>query len=485
MKKFIAFVVLVFLFVCALYQWRAGKLSNRSKHVPEKFTPAAEAVVALKDVQLLAQLDREYSEIIEAVVPSVVSITTSRRVQIPRIIDPLEQFFGRRYRNAPRSIVQSALGSGVIVSEEGHVVTNTHVIANYDEIRVQITSGRVEPATVIGADVNSDIALLKINAKGIKPLPLGDSDKVKTGQIVFAIGNPFGFQETVTQGIISATGRRILEDSGTEFFQTDTAINQGNSGGPLINLRGEIIGINTAVFSGSGSGSWMGVSFAIPSNLVAHVVDSLISKGRVVRGYLGVGIQTITPELEEEFGLENTEGALVSFVEPESPAAEAGIKPGDVIKSLNEEEVTDVHELKARIMQMSPGESVRIGIIREKKGQVLTATIGETGKPAATATPRAGTQPSSGGILGGIELIPDNVRAGAGGDSRGVMIARIDEKAPAASQLRKGDIIEEVNRKSVSSVADFEKMAQEIPPDQNVLLSVHRGDVRMFVVIQP
>ncbi len=485
MKKFIAFVILVFLCVGALYQWRAGKLSSRSKHAPERFTPATEALVALKDVQLLAQLDREYSEIIEAVVPSVVSITTSRRVQIPRVIDPLEQFFGRRSRSAPRSVVQSALGSGVVVSEEGHVVTNTHVIANYDEIRVQLTNGRVEPATVIGADVSSDIALLKINARGIDPLPLGDSDDVKTGQIVFAIGNPFGFQETVTQGIISATGRRILEDSGNEFFQTDTAINQGNSGGPLINIRGEIIGINTAIFSGSGSGSWIGVSFAIPSNVVAHVVDSLISKGRVVRGYLGVGMQTITPDLEEQFGLKDNEGALVSFVEPDSPAAKAGIKPGDVIKSLNEEEVADVHQLKARIMETSPGESVKIGIVRDGAEQVLTATIGEAGKAAANAPPRTETPRSSNRPLRGIELVPDTARAAAGGDSRGVMIASIGENVPAASKLRRGDIIEEVNRQPVSSVAEFEKIAQDIPADQNVLLSVRRGEVRMFVVIQP
>ncbi len=485
MKKFISFVILVFLCVGALYQWREGSLSSRSKHAPEKFTPATEALVKLKDVQLLAQLDREYTDIVEAVVPSVVSITTSRRVQVPRIIDPLEQFFGRPHGSTPRSIVQSALGSGVIVSEEGHVVTNTHVIANYDEIRVQLTNGRIEPATVIGADVNSDIALLKINAKGIDPLPLGDSDEVKTGQIVFAIGNPFGFQETVTQGIISATGRRILEDSGNEFLQTDTAINQGNSGGPLINIRGEIIGINTAIFSGSGSGSWIGVSFAIPSNVVAQIVDSLISKGRVVRGYLGIGIQSITPELEEEFGLKNTEGALVSFVEPDSPAAKAGIRPGDVIESLDEKEVADVHQLKARIMQINPGKSVKIGIIRNREKQKLTATIAEAGNPAATATPPAGNSRSTNRALRGIELVPDNARTAAEGDSRGVIIARIDEKAPAASQLRRGDIIEEVNRQPVSSVAEFEKLAQEIPPDHNALLSIRRGDVRMFVVIQP
>jgi serine protease Do len=483
MKKFLAFVIFVFLCVAALYQWRAGKFSSRSGNAPQKYTPATESLVNLKDVQLLAQLDREITEIIKTVVPSVVSITTSRRVQMPPLIDPLERFFGRRQPKFPESIVQSALGSGVIISKEGHVVTNTHLIANYDEIRVQFTDGRTEPATLIGADADTDIALLRIDPKGIEPLPLGNSDEVNTGQIVFAIGNPFGFQETVTQGIISATGRRIQEDSGIEFFQTDTAINQGNSGGPLVNIRGEIIGINTAIFSGSGS--WLGVSFAIPSNVVAHVVESLIEKGRVVRGYLGVGIQAITPELKEEFALDDTKGALVSFVEPGSPSAQAGMKPGDVIKSLDEKEVADVHELKARILQMSPGDSVRIGIVRNGKAQVLKATIAEAGNVAAIETPHPETSPSAGQVLSGIQLVPDSARAAGGGNSSGVVIRRIAEGAPAGKQLNPGDIIEELNRHPVSSVAEFERLARSIPAGENALLSVRRGNTRMYVVIGP
>ena len=247
MKRFLIFVVLVVLAVYAVSRW------NQHRRIPETFTPASTAQLDLKDMQVLSAIDQETTRLVQAVVPSVVSITTSRKVQVPQIIDPFEFFFGRRAQRPQQQQVQNSLGSGVIVSKEGHILTNNHVIANTDEVKVQLSDGRELPARIVGADKASDIAVLKIDTTGITPLPLGDSDDVKTGQVVFAIGNPFGLQETVTQGIISATGRQVSDESANEFFQTNTVIKPGNSGGPLVNIRGEIIGINNAIGNYSGT----------------------------------------------------------------------------------------------------------------------------------------------------------------------------------------------------------------------------------------
>lgn len=483
MKKFLAFVILVFLFVGALYRWRVQHDSEMERRVPEKYTPATEATVALKDVHLLAQLDREYTQLVEAVVPSVVSITTSRRIKTPPLLDPFEQLFGRR--GGLGSVVKTALGSGVIVSEEGHIVTNTHVIANYDEIRVQLTDGRLKPAKLIGADTETDIAVLKIDASDIVPLPLGDSDEVKPGEIVFAIGNPFGLQETVTQGIISATGRRVQEDSGNEFFQTDTAINQGNSGGPLVNVLGEIIGINSAIFSGEQTGGWSGVSFAIPSNVVAYAVESIVRTGRVVRSYLGVVIQPLTPELAEEFGLTSTKGALIGFVSPGSPAEKAGLKPGDVITKLDEHVIADVQELQKRVSRTEIGSTVVITFIRDGQTKTTKATVIEAG-----STPTAATQPSGeyeSKALSGVDVdaIPAGERANSPSKVEGVLVVRIAPDSPANRALRPGDAIEEVNRIATPTPADFRRAAESLAPGEKALLSITRDGRRLFVVVQP
>ncbi|MDP9290910.1 MAG: trypsin-like peptidase domain-containing protein, partial [Verrucomicrobiota bacterium] len=287
MKRFFIFVVLIALLIVGITRWRA---THPLVHRPEKYTPVQSAKIDPKDVKVLAAMDEEYTKVVDAVVPSVVSITTSRKVRVPNnpyLVDPFEEFFGLRRRGpraAPRDGVQNSLGSGVIVSKEGHVITNYHVIANMDDVKVQLNDGRIESAQLIGSDEETDIAVLKVNARDLVPLSFGDSDQVKVGQLVFAVGNPFGLQETVTQGIISAKGRRATEDSSNEFFQTDTAINPGNSGGPLVNLRGEIIGINAAIYSSSTSqASWQGVGFAIPANTARRALESVLQHGRVQR----------------------------------------------------------------------------------------------------------------------------------------------------------------------------------------------------------
>ena len=370
-----------------IYRWqRLNSQPLNGKRATEQYTPATGPRIDPKDVQVLSALDAEYTRLTEAVVPSVVSITTSRRVLRNQNVDPFEFLFRQR-RSRPQEGTQMSLGSGVIVSREGHIITNHHVVANMDTIEVQLTDGRVEPAQLIGTDEQTDIAILKINADKIEPLLLGDSDQVRVGQMVFAIGNPFGLQETVTQGIISAKGRRAVADSGVEFLQTDAAVNQGNSGGPLLNLRGEIIGINSAIFSTSEEGNWLGISFAIPSNVARRALESVLRTGRIVRGYLGVTMKDVTPKIAEELGVQSTEGAAITNVLPDSPAEKAGLKVRDIVRSFNHHPVKDTLALRSRVAESDIGARIELGIVRGGKDLTLTAEVAEA--PASTPQPAA------------------------------------------------------------------------------------------------
>lgn len=346
------------------------RLSNRNS---ARFTPAGHPKLQLRDVQNLAALDEEYTRLVEAVVPSVVSITTARRVSVPQAMDPAEYFFGRR--SASKARVQTSLGSGVIVSKEGHILTNHHVIANMEAIQVQLTDGRTLAARLLGSDPQTDIAVLKISAANLPPLSLADSDQVKVGQMVFAVGNPFGLQETVTRGIVSAKGRRAIADSGVEFLQTDAAVNQGNSGGPLLNLRGEIIGINTAIYSQSGG--WLGISFAVPANVARRTLESIVREGRIVRGYLGVTMMHMTPDFANELNEGSREGALITDVEEASPAEKSGLQPGDVVRGINGHKIQDILSARERIAQAPVGSTLKIEVMRGGKTVQLTAVVME------------------------------------------------------------------------------------------------------------
>ncbi|MEP6670796.1 MAG: trypsin-like peptidase domain-containing protein [Chthoniobacter sp.] len=362
-----------------LYRWSQLDHRLHGQAVAEQYTPADGPRIDPKDVQVLTALDAEYTRLVQAVIPSVVSITTSRHLQAqnPAVIDPFEFLFRRRN---PTPQEQTALGSGVIVSLEGHILTNHHVIANMEKIEVQLTDGRVLPAQLIGSDEQTDIAVLKITADKIEPLLLGNSDNVRVGQMVFAVGNPFGLQETVTQGIISAKGRRAMADSGVEFLQTDAAVNQGNSGGPLINLKGEIIGINSAIFSTSQEGAWLGISFAIPSNVARRALESVLKTGRIVRGYLGVtmvNISDITPEAAHSLGLHDAAGVVVAQVMPDSPAEKAGLKPGDLIRRFNGRPVPDKIFFRSRVAELDVNSQAQLTIVRNGQEQMLTVQIVE------------------------------------------------------------------------------------------------------------
>src|SRR5881296_1914600 len=344
LAKFLLFVLLVSAGISLLYDYRLkrGNLDLLPRRASENYTFASEAAINPKQVASLEALNQERRALVKSVIPSVVAVKTSKKIGIRRQygLDPFEFFFGnqqRRFSN-PRdeALVQNSLGSGVIVTNEGHIITNNHVVDQVDEIEVQLSDGRTKKARLVGADSQVDLAVLKIDDPGVKPLKLADSDMVQAGDFVLAIGNPFGFEETVTEGIISSKGRPNRVDGFGDYLQTDAAINPGNSGGPLISLQGEVIGINTAIISRSGGSQ--GIGFAIPSNTVRMALESLLKKGRIIRGYLG--IQMRVPQTGQPAPSPG-EPVVVDEIVPGSPAEEAHLEKGDVIKKF------DGHEVKS------------------------------------------------------------------------------------------------------------------------------------------
>lgn len=486
--KFLVFVLFLALAVSLLYVWQARE-PGQSQAKVEKFTPADKPKVDLDTVDILQRLSDEYAKVTKAVVPSVVSITTTKTVQ-RQGLDPLELFFGHRYQGGPAEQKVSSLGSGVIVSQEGHIVTNNHVVTGTDDIAVQLSDGREGKAKVVGTDAQIDLAVLKIDLPELVPLPLGDSDKVSVGEIVLAIGNPFGLEESVSQGIISAKDRRAINDSSVEFFQTDAAINPGNSGGPLVNIKGEVVGINSVIYSESGGSQ--GVGFAIPSNLVKRAMASIIKKGRVIRGYLGVSIQPMTKEIAEQFKLDSTKGALVTDVSPGSPAERAGIIRGDVIRKVNNYEIRDTAALINRISEADIGSQLTIDLVREGQPKTVTASVVEQPADMMARLSRNQSFKPGGGtstMFAGVEVqdlsprlrqeanVPENVN--------GVIVTAIDPSSATAQELRPGDVIEEVNRRAVNNLREFQQIVGQLDPDRPVVVGIARGRQRSFVIVQP
>src|SRR5216110_557169 len=372
--KFFAFVALLSLAISALYDYRLkhGGLSTLQRTTPEKYTLASSPNVDPKQVASLEALNRERRALVSAVVPSVVAVKTTKKIAIERQnqLDPFGFFFRRpRGFQSPNedAMVQNSLGSGVIVTNEGHVITNNHVVDQVDEIEVQLSDGRTEKARLVGADDQVDLAVLKIDNPGVKPLKLADSDTVQAGDFVLAIGNPFGFEETVTDGIVSSKGRPNRTDAFGDLLQTNAAINPGNSGGPLINLRGEVIGINTAIISPSQASA--GIGFAIPSNTIRTALESLLKQGRIVRGYLGIQTRALQP------GQTSTEdeGVIVDQIVPGSPAAQAKLQRGDVIRKFNGREMKNINALRSMVAQTELNKNVELEIMRDGKPLNVTA----------------------------------------------------------------------------------------------------------------
>jgi serine protease Do len=495
MRRLVLLALVAALVVYAYHRWKDSH-GPRGHRVAEQYTPADGPRIDLKDVQVLAALDAEYARLMDSIVPSVVSVSSRGLASDgPIVVDPFELFLRGR-RAMPSQRVKTSLGSGVIVSKEGHILTNEHVVEGTREIEVQLTDGRIEPAQLLGTDPETDIAVIKISSPNITPLPLGDSDAVRVGQIVFAVGNPFGLHETVTQGIISAKGRRTMRDSSVEFLQTDAAVNKGNSGGPLLNLRGEVIGINSAIYSETGG--WAGISFAVPSNTARRALESLIKSGRVVRSYLGVAMQDLTPDVARRLGLQETRGALVTDVVEGSPAAKAGLQRDDVVREINGRPINDIHALRSRIGDVDPGKTAELTIMRNGKEQKITVEVAEAPPDFAAARPKfippggkaplpAPNEPPPDNVLASIQIgeIPTAMRERLPESVGGVVITQIQPNSDAATKLQPGDIIEEINQEPIASIDEYRQVAARLKPQDKALLYVLRGRSRAFIVISP
>src|SRR5713101_4491146 len=470
--KFFIFVLLISAGISLLYDYRLkhGGLALPSARTPEKYTLASSPNVDPKQIASLETLNRERRALVSSVLPSVVAVKTSKKIGIRREygLDPFEFFFGnqRRFRS-PRdeAFVQNSLGSGVIVTNEGHIITNNHVVDQVDEIEVQLSDGRTKKARLVGADAQVDLAVLKIDDPGVKPLKLADSDTVQAGDFVLAIGNPFGFEETVTDGIISSKGRPNRTDVFGDLLQTNAAINPGNSGGPLINLRGEVIGINTAIISRSGGSQ--GIGFAIPSNTVRMAIESLLKQGRIIRGYLGIRARALQPG---QNGAES-EGVVVDEVIPGSPAAQALLQKGDTLRRFNGHEVQSFPALRSLVAQAELNKKVDLEIVRDGKSMTVTTELKEQPvdyqnrlapeQAEPEEPPARNDQGEAGGALASIhvsDLTPEMVRQlDLPNNVRGVVVTKVEPDSGVA-ELQKGDVIEEINQQPVASVSDYQKI---------------------------
>jgi serine protease Do len=389
------------------------------------------------------------------------------------------RFFGGPMPRGPQR--QRSLGSGFIIDADGSILTNNHVVENASKIVVKLSDEQEYEAKVIGRDPKTDIAIIKVNAKGkLIAATFGDSDTLEVGEWVMAIGNPFGLDSTVTSGIVSAKGRHIGQGPYDNFIQTDASINPGNSGGPLINLRGEVIGINTAIFSRTGGN--IGIGFAIPINLVKELLPQLKGKGKVTRGYLGVLIQRVTPEISESLGMDKARGALVANVSKDGPAEKAGVKVGDVIVEFDGKEVKDSGDLPIIVARTPVEKKVRMKVLRDKKEMTLTVAVGELKDEEVVAT-----APEKGELGLTVQKLTPQMAESLGLEkAEGVVVTAVEPGSAAdESGIRRGDVILEIDRKPVRSLEDYRKLAATIRKGRGVLFLVRRGDSTLFLALKP
>jgi len=443
-----------------------------------------------------------FAPLVKKVTPAVVKVLTTTKAHNTSFSsdgnsapeDLLRRFFGddfngnmmprqgRRNFNMPR---QTGLGSGVIVTKDGFILTNNHVVDGADEVKVVMTDGRELTAKVIGRDPKSDIAIIKIDAKDLPAITMADSDKVEVGDVVLAIGNPFGIGQTVTTGIVSATGRTGAVGLDYEdFIQTDAAINPGNSGGALVDCEGRLIGINTAILSRSGGNQ--GIGFAIPSNLARDVMVDLIRDGKVTRGFLGVMIQDVTPPLAHQFKLKDSTGALVGEVTPRSPAEKAGLQSGDIIEEFNGKKVTDSHHLKLEVARVAPGTTVPLTVVRDGQTKHLEVHIKEL-PGTETLAKNDSKKDADEGTLNGVTVSDLDQQArqqfDLPGNVKGVVVTEVaPDSAAAEAGLKPGDVIQEINRKPVKSAEEAVKLTEN-PSDKTSLLRVWTKGGSHWVVV--
>src|SRR5471030_1453038 len=439
-----------------------GLAADTQKPLATVTTPITHAIAGGRD---------SYADVVGVAAPAVVTIRTEGKARISPTgfdgqdpEDLMRRFFGdqsgggqrgQRGPRAQRAPVQRALGSGVIVTTDGYILTNNHVVEGADEIKVEVTDDRTLTAKLVGTDKASDLALLKVTASDLHPIAIGNSDNVKVGDVVLAVGNPMGIGQTVTMGIISAKGRSTAVGDGSyeDFLQTDAPINHGNSGGALVNTKGELVGINSQILS-SNDGN-IGIGFAIPANMAKHVMDELRTKGKVTRAQLGVSVQQITPEMAENLGLKQTTGAIVSSVSASSAAERAGVKRGDVIEAFNGQPVHDMNSLRNRVAEAGPGSTVDLTVLRDGSEKHLSVKLDEA-NPEKSARNDGGDSESHDKTGLGVSVAPLTPelasRLRAGKDVKGLVVEEVVPDGRAASAgIQAGDIIQEVNRQTVTS----------------------------------
>jgi serine protease Do len=456
--------------------------------------PALKLVVDERPVDREAKGTTSFAPVVKKVVPSVVRVTTSTKAKQaafggrPEFDNPFfRRFFGeeganpRRQFRTPR---QQGVGSGVVVTKDGYILTNNHVVDETDEVKVSFQDGREFTGKVVGKDPKTDVAVLKIDAKDLPYLEMADSDKVEVGDVVLAIGNPFGIGQTVTMGIVSATGRATLGLDYEDFIQTDAAINPGNSGGALVDAEGRLVGINTAILSRSGGNQ--GIGFAIPTTLARDVMESLVKDGKVTRGYLGVMIQDVTPSLARQFDLKDQKGALIGDVVPKGPAEKSGLRTGDVILEFNGKPVRDSRHLRLEVARVKPGEPVQMKVLRDNSTKTLTVRPDELpGSEKVAQTDSQGRDNNE--ALKGVAVTDLDARTrrefNVPVEVQGALIAEVaDDSAASEAGVKAGDVILEINRQAVRSAEDAVKLTTN-PKDKTTLLRIWSGGSRRYVVV--
>ncbi len=452
---------------------------------------ARQAPPASKEVSLSVG----FAPVLKSVLPAVVNISSTKMVQVRRRSPLFESPFFRRFFDdqfdVPRERREQSLGSGVIISPDGHILTKDHVIRGASEIQVYWSNSDRKPETakVVGTDSETDIAVLKVAGSNLPAVVLGNSDAVEVGNFVLAIGNPFGIGQTTTMGIVSAIGRGDLGiESYENFIQTDAAINPGNSGGALINERGELIAINTAIISQGRQGGNEGVGLAIPINMARHVMEQILKNGKVVRGYLGVTVQDVTPQIAQAFGLKTSQGALVADVSPGGPGAKTGLQRGDAILALNGKAIEDSRNLRLQVASAAPGSEIQLTVVRQGKELHLQGVLGEMPSGPTEQQPTPEVQPEQeGDVLQGVvvEDLTADVRQQLllSSQAQGVVVVDIATGSPAAQAgLRRGDVVQSVNHKPVKSVGEFQAIAKLAGTSPAVLL-VNRQGTSFYMVV--
>src|SRR5262245_6564806 len=481
MKTFVAWLVAALLAGTAVGGYAMGRADQRWARAAA--APAIEAPII--PVQMPLPASGTFAKVAEVIKPAVININTVSRSAGggPQGRTPFEEFFGdeffrRFFGETPERIPQRSLGSGVIVDAAGVALTNAHVVERATEIEVITLDGSKHKAKVVGLDKKTDLAVLRLDdgKKQFSYSRLGDSDKMQVGDWVLAVGSPFGLQSTVTAGIISAKARQIGQGPFDDYLQTDAAINPGNSGGPLVNMQGEVVGINTAIVAGGS-----GIGFAIPINMARKIYTELLAKGKVARGWLGVSIQPLTPELAKSFGAKGDKGVLVSDVVPDSPAAKAGLKSGDILLEFNGKKMEAPADLQRAVGLSSPTQDAKVKVLRDQSEKTIDIKIGEA--PEERAEARGNGQ--RGRSMLGLDVrpvTPEIARQLNLPAPEGVVVARVEDGSTAAEAgVQRGDVIREINRQRVRTMADFERLTKDSKEGDRLTVLLQRGQMSLYV----